>query len=436
MQKTKKDTKEQRFINKSMGLWSATAIGMGAMIGAGIFALVGIAVEIAGAYAYISFIIAGILALLTAYSMSKLAAAFPEKGGSVAFLNEAFGKNIVPGTLNLMTVLGYIIVTSLYARAFGEYGLALIGKEDNNLLLHFLSSGVVLLFIGINLTGASMVGKAGFIATAIQTAVLLVFGIAGLTQMDTELLKPSSEFSLTGVILVTSIVFMSYEGFGLVANTAEDIRKPRKNLPRSLYLSVIIVMVIYVIINIAVIGNLSIEKIIQAKDYVLAEAAIPVFGSAGFIIMGIAALFSTSSAINATVYGPVYMLQETAKAGEIPTFFKRNLWNHKAGVALLIIGASILIVTNLFNLQTIAETGSLIFLVVYLAVNLANFKLYKATGSKRWIVILAIVSTGLAFVALVYFLFTESNISLFTFLGISIFSLLVEILFHRIKKRK
>ncbi len=108
-----------------MGLWAATSIGVGAMIGAGIFALIGIAVEVAGKLAYLAFLIAGFITLLTTYSVAKLAVAFPSKGGPVEYLNRGFGTDILTGSLNTTMWMGYIIVTALYARAFGEYGVAL-----------------------------------------------------------------------------------------------------------------------------------------------------------------------------------------------------------------------------------------------------------------------------------------------------------------------
>lgn len=428
-----KKTEEGNTRQRAMNMTTATAIGVGAMIGAGMFALVGIAVEIAGTFAYISFLLAGFIALVTSYSTAKLASTFPKKGGRVTFMNRAFGKGVKAGTLNLMTCLGYIIVTSLYARAFGEYSLALLGMEQNTLLLHLISSGIVLLFVMINFIGAGAVGKAGLLTAAVKTGVLLLFGVAGLTEIEPDRLVMFEEFNLASVILASGVIFMSYEGFGLVANTAEDLEKPKKNLPRALFLSVSIVILIYILVNIAVIGNLSVDKIIEAKEHVLADAARPIFGSLGFTIMGLAALFSTSSAINSTIYGPVYMIQETSEAGELPAVFRKSLWGNDSGYALISIGLLILALTNLLNLEAIAETGSLIFLLVYTAVNYSNFKLYKETGSKRWIIIIGILTTAFAFFSLLYFLSTsaESLLSIYVFLAITVVSLLFEWLYMR-----
>lgn len=427
--------KKRQHTNNEINLWSATSIGLGAMIGAGIFALIGIGVNIAGPYVYLAFIIAGVLALLTAYNMSKLAVAFPEKGGKVAYLNHAYKSKIVAGSLGVMTSLGYIIVTSLYARAFAEYGLALFGMEKNLLFIHALSSGVIVIFVVVNFIGARTVGNVGLITAVIQTIILVFFGIVGMMQMDTSHFQTTQPINIASIILVTGIIFMSYEGFGLVTNTAEDIKEPKKNLPKALYLSIIIVMVVYVIVNVAVVGNLTISEIIDAKEYVLAEAAIPIFGSMGFELMGIAALFSTASAINSTIYGPVYMAQETAEAEQLPQIFKRELWGDDSGWALLILGAIILIVTNTLNLQTIAETGSLIFLVIYTAVNFANFKMRKYTESNKYIIILGILSTLFAFISLAYFLLSRDVLSVYVFIGFTLFSIVFQIMYQSLREK-
>lgn len=186
-------------------------------------------------------------------------------------------------------------------------------------------------------------------------------------------------------------------------------------------IGIAIVMTIYMLINFAVIGNLSVQSIINTKEYTLAEAAKPIMGSLGCTIMGIATLFSTSSAINATLYGPVYMLQETAKVGQISPFVTQSLFRRESGMALLITGLMVLLATNFLALETIAETDSLIFLLIYIAVNIANFKLRRQTASSPLIVMLEIIAKGLIFTTLIYcFLIQKADISIYLFIAILI----------------
>jgi amino acid transporter len=235
----------QKASTKTMGLWSATSIGVGAMIGAGLFALIGIAVDITGQIAYIAFIIAGTVALLTSYSVSKLAVQFPSKGGPVEYLNKGYGNGVFAGGLNIIMWIGYIIVTSLYARAFAKYSTALLGLGEDGIWLYIFGSLIVIIFVIINFIGASAVGASELLIVAIKVFVLVLFGILGLNTMDMQELAITGDFDLSDLVLASGVVFMSYEGFGLVANTAEDVENPKKTLPRALFLSIIMVMIIY-----------------------------------------------------------------------------------------------------------------------------------------------------------------------------------------------
>lgn len=421
--------------SRSMGIFEAASIGVGAMIGAGLFALIGIAAEIAGTQAFLSFGIAGVVALLTTYSVARLSVHYPSKGGRVIFLNKAFGKGIVSGGLNVSMWLGYIIVTALYARAFGEYSLALFSIE-NHMWIHAFSSGIVIVFLLVNLIGVGAVGSAELITVGIKVLILIVFGILGLIEGEAQNINIKDDFSIKHILLASGVVFMSYEGFGLVANTAEDLKKPKKNLPIALFLSVIVVIAIYMLVSLAVFSNLSVKEIIEAKEYALAEAARPMLGTVGFTVMAVAALFSTTSAINATIYGPVYMLQETAKAGQMPKIFMNDLFKKEAGFALLGTGVMILITVNSLTLESIAETGSLIFLIVYASVNVANLNLREKTESKAWLIWLGIVATTGSFAALLYYLFREGNFSVYLLFAILLCSLLFQLIFQNFMRSK
>ncbi|SDG68308.1 amino acid:proton symporter, ABT family [Psychroflexus sediminis] len=414
-----------------MGLWSATSIGVGAMIGAGIFALIGIAVQIAGQLAYVSFIIAGIIAAFTSYSVSKLAVKFPSKGGRVEYLNRAFGKGIFAGGLNITIWLGYTIVTALYAKAFSEYAAALLGMQGHSLFLSLMSIAIVALFIFINFAGSALVGKSELVTVIAKIGILLLFCILGFTTVQSSELSVSKSFDFADVMFASGVIFMSYEGFGLVANTAEDVRKPSKNLPKALFLSICIVMLVYILTSVVVIGNLSIPEILKAKEYVLAEAARPLLGEIGFDIMAIAALFSTASAINATIYGPVNMVHETAKANQLPSFLVKKIFNHKSGIALLVTGGLVILITITLDLEAIAEVGSLVFLMIYTLVNIANFKLRRKTKSKAWLVVLGIAGTSFAFAALFYHELQKQSLSLYVFFGLVLLCFIYEWIFQR-----
>ena len=189
------------------------------------------------------------------------------------------------------------------------------------------------------------------------------------------------------------------------------MKDPANTLPKALYLSVIIVIAIYIAVSTAVVGNLSLPEIIKAKDYALAEAAKPFLGLIGFKIMAVAALFSTSSAINATLYGGANVSYMIAKEGELPEFFERKAWG-KGIEGLFITAGLVILFTNLFDLGRIAMLGSAAFLLIYAAVDIGHLKLCKETGANPVLIWLSILGCLSVFIVLVYYLLNHSILTL------------------------
>jgi amino acid transporter len=200
------------------------------------------------------------------------------------------------------------------------------------------------------------------------------------------------------------MIFLAYEGFELIANTAENIKNPKRNLPLAYYSSVGFVIVLYFLVSLVTVGNLAINKIIDSKDYALAEAAKPFLGSAGFILITVAALLSTSSAINATLYGAAKISYTIAKDGELPVELEKKIWNRPLEGLLITCGITLL-VANLFDLTSISTMGSSGFLLIFTAVNISNAKLFSATGSKKWI---SIIGAVICFTALIILLIQQT----------------------------
>jgi len=186
------------------------------------------------------------------------------------------------------------------------------------------------------------------------------------------------------------IIFLAYEGFELIANSAQDVRTPAKTLPRAFYSAVAFVVVLYVLIAVVTVGTLPVAKIVGAKDYALAEAARPFLGRTGFLLIAVAAMLSTASAINATLYGTARLSYIIAKDGELPAVLERKIWNEPIEGLLITSGVTLLI-ANVVDLSSISTMGSVGFLLIFAAVNLANAILAEKTGSKRWLSITGVV---------------------------------------------
>ncbi len=419
--------------NKKLGLWSAISIGIGGMVGAGIFSILGTACEIAGNAVYISFIIAGALALFSTYSYAKLSMRFPSAGGPVEFLIRGLGDNVLSGAFNTLLWVGYIFALALYARAFAAYALTFFPNSPAY-NMNLISGGIIVLFTIVNFIGSEAMGKSELFIVTVKVGVLILFAGIGSLFIKPQLLSVSKWTPASSILFAAAVVFLAYEGFGLITNAAEDVKNPIKTIPRALYLSVIMVIMIYVGVSIAVIGNLPVSEIIKAKDYALAEAAKPFLGLVGFKAIAIAAMFSTASAINATLYGGANVSYIIAKYGELPRIFERKVWG-KDIEGLFITAGLVILITDLFDLSKIAMLGSAMFLLIYLAVNIGHLRVYKRTKANPYIIWISILGSIIAFIVLAYYLVNTSMITLITLIAIFFASFLVEWIYRAYNNR-
>jgi amino acid transporter len=376
--------------NKSIGYWSVVAIGIGGMVGGGIFAVLGLAVQLARGGTPLAFALAGMVALITSYSYARLSITYPSQGGTVEFLNQAFGPGMFTGGLNVLLWLSYIVMLSLYAYAFGSYGASFFPASTQPLWKHIFISGVVVLLVALNILGSKAVGESEEWIVGIKIAILLLFIGVGLWSIHAQQLDPATWSSPIQLLAGGMIIFLAYEGFELIANTAEDVKNPRKILPRAYYSAVGFVIALYVFVSAVTVGNLSLDKIAAAKDYALAAGAQPFLGKGGFTLIAIAALLSTASAINATLYGASRISYIIAKDGELPAILEKKVWNRHLEGLFITSGLTVL-VANLFDLTSISMMGSAGFLLIFAGVNGANLLLYAKTGSHRWIAALGVV---------------------------------------------
>ena len=398
-------------------------------MGGGIFAVLGLAVELARGGTPVAFAIAGLVALTTAYSYARLSIVYPSRGGTVEFLNRAFGEGFFTGGLNILLWLSSIVMLSLYAHAFGSYGASFFPDGTQLLWQHILTSGAILLFSGLNIMGVSAVGRSENIIVTLKLSILVVFLTAGFASVNPAAIAPSEWSPPLQLVAGGMLIFLAYEGFELIANTAENVKSPVKNLPRAFFTAVVMVIALYVAVSVVTVGNMPLSQIINARDYALAEAATPFLGAAGFSLIVVAALLSTGSAINATLYGTARVSYVIAREGELPLGLDRPVWNRPVEGLLITAGLTLLI-SNLFNLTNISLMGSSGFLVIFAAVNMANVKLFKQTKSNR---MLSAVAAVLCIAALVILVAERSSASplqllpLFIMVGLSF---LIELLYR------
>lgn len=409
----KENAMSQNKTRNRIGLLAAMSIGIGGMVGAGIFSVLGVVAEASGSAMWLSFLIGGLVTLLSAYSYAKLGARYPSAGGAVEFLVQGLGDGVLSGGINIYMWVGYIIALALYAQAFAAYFMTFLPHHLAEWLPKAIGVAIVLLFTSVNFIGAGVVGRSESFIVAVKLVILLLFAASGLIFIQPSYLSVTHWPGPSGVLFGAGVLFIGYEGFGLVANAAEDMDEPKKLLPKALYLSVVSVILLYLAVSIAVIGNLPVKDILASRDYALAEAARPFLGNLGFRLIAVGALFSTASAINATLFGAANVSYMLARDGELPTVFSRVIWQGGTG-GLVITSAMVILFVIFYDLSGVAMMGSGAFLLIYASVNVAHLKITAETGAKRSIVWAASVACMFMAVILGVYIYQNSRPAFFT----------------------
>lgn len=372
--------------SRDLGVAGAFSIGIGGIVGGGIFATLGLAGTQARGATWLSFLVGGAVALLTAYSYVRLSQAYPGPGGTVTFLNRAFGDGLLAGWLDTLLVLSYVVIMALYAGAFASYVVMLLPAPMREVSHPLLAPGVIALLAAVNLLGPRLVERSEGLFNAGKLAILLAFVAAGLASPSLSFgrLGPSNWVPPLEIFGSGMLIFLSYEGFELIANASDRVRDPQRTLPLAYYGSILTAMALYVLITVVAIGHLSFEALGAARDHSVAAAAQTFLGRAGFTLMGVGAILATVSAINADFFGAGKLPVMLATEGHLPRQYARVRWGrHPAALLLLAVLAAL--IARYADLHAISASASTGFLLVFAAVNAGNARLAAKTGSRRWI---------------------------------------------------
>lgn len=392
----------------SIGLLSALAIAIGGMVGGGIFAVQGEAILLAKEATPLAFTLGGILALVTAYSYVKLILYFQDEGGTAVFIRQAFGQNILTETVNLLLWVGYLVSISLYADAFGDHVLALLGiGQDHRGLKHVFTTLAIFLPALLNLSGISIISRTENIAVIIKLSILVFVAIMGLITLGAwptlPAIQPHPLNTFTGMAVASAFIFIAFQGFELLANTINDIKRPSYTLPRALYGSVILTSILYLLINLTVIHVEPLAHIADIKETVLAEAARPLLGNTGYTLISIATILSTLAAITMTLYGIDRLGRELAKEKELPAILLAGRGWKSFLLRLFLLSSIAGILANTLSLDTTAMLASGLFLVVFGVVNAAALELSTTIGANRWLPLFGLVSSLFVLTAMVLY---------------------------------
>lgn len=323
---------------------------------------------------------------------------------------------------------------SLYSSAFGSYAPNLYEiTGDKSLDFHIYASTIIIFATAINYYSIVVVGKIEKWAVVIKLIILISFVFVGayglIDNPNLSQLAISNWESPIQLLTGGMVIFVAYEGFELIANAAPDIKNPLKNIPKAYYYSVIFVIILYVVIAIITVGSLPFGDIAGAQDYVLAEAAKPMLGDIGFTIITIAALISTFSAINASLYGGSQVSFEIAKDEELPHHLTGMLWGQPQG--LLITSVATLIVTNTLNLESISIAGSIGFLLIFAMVNFTGYKLSDDIQGLKIIPFSGFILCIIALAALIVQQYGSNKTGIMIAVGIILGCFILEFIYKR-----
>jgi len=379
----------------------AAFIGVGAMVGAGIFALLGAAGAVAGAAVWLSFLIAGIIAILQGYSFAKLGARYPSAGGLLEYVAKGFGDGHFTGITAWLTYSANAIVTAMCAVSFGSYASALIAGENTTWIKIFAALLIIVMTV-VNIVGSQLVAKAQTVVVYVVVSILTVFAVVTLVHINPSYLAPSKYPPLQDIISAVALTFFAFLGFGIITFTAKDLARPSHQLPRAMYLALGIATVIYIAIALGVFGTLTVEQVIESGGTALAVAAKPTLGNAGYVLMAITALFATAGATNAGLYPASGLSERLAETGQFPGLMARRLGG-RVSTGLLVEAVACLVLALFFNLDAIASIGSAVALLIFTLITAAHFRVRAETGANVVILAIAIAAAG---VVLLTFVFT------------------------------
>ena len=384
---------------RSLSVRQAAFIGVGSMVGAGIFALLGAAGEVAGSAVWISFLIAGGVAVLQGYSFARFGARYPSAGGFLEYVVRGWGEGHFTGVLAWLLLAVNAIITAMVAVSFGSY--ASDALFDNADWVKPLAVLILLVMAALNILGSQAVARAQTVVVIVVVGILVVFSIATLSNLDTDLLAFSGYPSLRDIVSSVALTFFAFLGFGVITFTAKDLADPYRQLPRAIYLALGIATVVYVAVALGVFGTLTVDEVVSSGGTALAVAAEPVLGAAGYWLMTVTALFATAGATNSGLYPAAGLAEQMATVGQFPPSMGHRVGG-RAPMGILVTAAAAMVLALFFDLSAIASIGSAVALVVFTLVTFGHLRIRRETGARAWVLVLANLATIIVLVAFAF----------------------------------
>ena len=405
MQNMKND--DDAYQKGSITLGGAVAMGTGVMIGAGIFALTGQVAQLAGPLFPLAFIAGAVVTSFSAYSYIRMSNKWPSSGGIAMILQKCYGSGAIAAGAALLMALSMVIAESLVARTFATYVLRPF-DIDGGPLVPILAVGVIVFAFLVNIAGNRSVGLFSLVMAAIKIGGIALFGIAAIWSSGFSFSAASETpqtYGLTGFIASMAFAILAFKGFTTITNSGSEITHPNRNVGRAITLSIGICVAVYLLVAFGVGSSLTIDQIVAARDYSLAEAAQPALGRTGFFLTVILAAVATASGVLASVFAVSRMLAMLTDMKMIPhSHFGMSGPIQRHTLVYTVVIASTLAV--FFDLGRIASLGAFFYLIMDMVVHWGVFRYRRKDIGASGIVLL----TALTFDAVVLAAFTAMKL--------------------------
>ncbi|MDX1687150.1 MAG: APC family permease [Candidatus Promineifilaceae bacterium] len=369
------------------------ALAAGGMVGGGIYIALGVVIEVAAQWAWLSFALAGVAAVITSWSYARLTNRFHAVGGAFDFLEE-INRDGWAGSLSWLLILGYMLTISVYAFAFGNYLAHFFG--GGAIVIRMLAVAIMAAMIGLNLAGAGKLTTVEVIIVSGNLMMLLVLGGVGLARWAPPQLSSGIDIQpLPTAMLGAAAIFVSYEGFQLLTYEYGEMKEPRNWFLPVLVSATAFVVVVYVAVTLGATMISGASTMVEQKDVALAVAAEDALGRTGLIAMTIAAAFATTAAINSTLFSTAKLAGRVADDEELPAWFAHRNDNGIPDRSVIAVGVIAGALTILGSLSSLVEAASLVFVVTFTVVNLIAADKFEEHAWLPWAGALLSIAIGL-----------------------------------------
>ncbi len=365
-------------LKRELGLFSAVVAGVGIILGAGIYALIGIAAGETGNTLWLSFLISSIVAAFTGLSYAELSSMFKGDAGEYDYLKEGFGKKISI-FVSILVILTGIVTASTVALGFAGYLSSLIS-------VNYLYAGLGVIFVMtlINYFGIKESNKFNLFSTAVEFIGLVIIIFLGIPYYGKVNLLEMPH-GLFGVFKAGALVFFAYMGFETIVKLSDEVKNPKKTIPHSIIWSIVITTIVYVLVSISVVSILP-SQLISGSNSPIADVAASIFGEPAFIVLAIIALFSTSNTILLTLVTTSRMIYGMSQRKSLPKIFCRiDKKRMTPYVAVFVTSLIALLFAFIGDINFVADLTTSLMFFTFALVNLSVVVLrYKLKTERKF----------------------------------------------------